>query len=210
MRAALIPTLILLTGLAGCVEQEPGLTVIVRVDPEPATTLPLPDGPLTVERARLFPGLIELVPCETTAARFTPWRWLIGSAQAHGEGSSAFSAALDPIDAGDDTDREIARIPLPPGVSICALHFGAGAGTGVGLAGRVDGAPREWLVEFETAPRLPLRPLTLGDGQTIATLTVRFALRDWAADLPDGDDAAVSRAIAANAAAALTVQTAAR
>lgn len=208
MRAALIPTLALLAGLTGCVEQEPGLTVIVRVDPEPATTLPLPDGALTVERARLFPGLIELVPCETTAARFTPWRWLIGSARAHGEGGSAFSATLDPIDARDDTDREVARIPLPPDVSICALHFGEGEGTGVGLAGRVDGAPREWLVEFETAPRLPLPPLALGGEDTSATLTVRFALRDWAADLPAGDEAAVSRAIAANAAAALTVRVA--
>lgn len=191
---------------AGCVEQEPGLVVIVRVDPEPVATLALPEGSLAVERAVLFLGRVELVPCDTALAG-SWFGWLVGAAHAHGEGEAgALSVAVDAVDARVDEARELARIAVSPGLSICALHLGVGEGTGIGLVGRVDGAARDWLGEFESAPRLPVPPLTLDADRREVTVTLRFALGDWAADVPAGSEAAQARALAANAAAAITAQ----
>lgn len=204
--ALALPLTLLLTA---CVEQQPGLTVIVRVDPQPGAALALPDGSLTVTGARLFPGAVELLPCEEATARWHPRHLLIGRAHAHGEaGDAALSAAVEPIDALDDAPRDIARITVPPGLSLCGLRLGpldpADEPARVGLAGHVDGAARDWLAPIETPPRLPLPPFALDADRREATVTLRFALSDWTAGLPDAPEPEQSRALAANAAAALT------
>ncbi len=192
--------------LAACVEQEPPLTVSVQVEARAAARLTLPEGALAVDRALLLAGAVELVPCDEALAGRHPLRWLLGEARAHGqEGGGGLSMVVEPIDGLDPLAREIARIEVPPDLTLCGLRLGAGDDDGVALAGRVDGVERSWVGRFEGALRLPFPAVALDASRRTMTITLRFAVEDWVAGLP-ADDGARGRALAANAGATMSVE----